>query len=235
MVARIWRGWTSTEDADAYVEYLEQTGIPAYRATPGNRGAFILPRADGERVEFLTLSFWDSLDSIKAFAGEPVDRAVFYPEDDRFLVDRETVVMHVDLFDSSAPSLVQELRVALTVDDFERAVGFYGDGLGLPVVEAWATPTGSGAILAAGRATLELLSKDQAEFIDQVEVGRRTAGTIRLAVQVPDSAAAADRLEAAGAERLSEPVVTPWSDRNVRVQAPDGMQLTLFTVLGEHG
>jgi len=232
MVARIWRGWTSAEDADAYVEYLEQTGIPQYRATPGNRGAFILRRADRDRVEFVTLSFWESLDSIRAFAGESVERAVFYPEDDRFLVDRETVVTHFELFDSSAPTGVQELRVALTVDDFERAVGFYRDGLGLPLVEEWARPTGSGAILAAGRGTLELLSEDQAEFIDEVEVGRRTAGTVRLALEVPDSAAAADRLEAAGAERLAEPVVTPWSDRNVRMQAPDGMQLTLFTVAG---
>ncbi len=97
MIARIWRGWTSAENADAYVAYLGQTGIPEYRATPGNLGAFILHRADADRVEFLTLSFWESLDSIKAFAGEPIERAVFYPEDDRFLVDRETVVTHFEL------------------------------------------------------------------------------------------------------------------------------------------
>jgi heme-degrading monooxygenase HmoA len=101
MIARIWRGWTSGADADAYVEYLERTGIPAYRATAGNRGAFILRRRDGDRVEFVTLSFWTSLDEVRAFAGEPVDQAVFYPEDDRFLVDRETRVTHYELFDSS--------------------------------------------------------------------------------------------------------------------------------------
>jgi catechol 2,3-dioxygenase-like lactoylglutathione lyase family enzyme len=124
---------------------------------------------------------------------------------------------------------VQELRVALTVDDFAAALAFYRDGLGLPVVESWERPTGRGAILAAGRATLELLSVDQAENIDEVEVGRRVAGPVRLALEVPDSAAAGDRLVEAGAERLSDLVVTPWGDRNVRVQAPDGMQLTLFT------
>jgi heme-degrading monooxygenase HmoA len=97
MVARIWRGWTAAADADTYVEYLQQTGIPEYRATPGNLGAFILRRPDGDRVEFLTLSFWESLESIEAFAGEPVDRAVFYPEDDRFLVDREEHVHHFEL------------------------------------------------------------------------------------------------------------------------------------------
>lgn len=124
---------------------------------------------------------------------------------------------------------VEELRVALTVDDYDRALAFYRDGLGLSVVEEWARPEGRGAILAAGRATLEVLSRDQAEHIDEVEVGRRVAGPVRLAIEVPDSAASAEQLEAAGAERLSEPVVTPWGDRNVRLQAPDGMQLTLFT------
>ena len=94
VIARTWRGWTRTEDADAYVEYIEQTGMAAYRATPGNRGAWILRHADGDRTEFVTLSFWDSLDAVRAFAGDDVERAVFYDEDDRFLVDRETRVVH---------------------------------------------------------------------------------------------------------------------------------------------
>jgi lactoylglutathione lyase len=132
-------------------------------------------------------------------------------------------------FEESTPDSVRELRVALTVDDYDAALAFYRDGLGLPVIESWARPDGSGAILAAGRATLELLSRDQAESIDEVEVGRRVAGPVRLALEVADSASVADRLVEAGAERLSEPVVTPWNDRNVRVQAPDGMQLTLFS------
>src|SRR5690242_16300073 len=89
---------------------------------------------------------------------------------------------------------VEELRVALTVDDYDRALAFYRDGLGLSVVEEWARPEGRGAILAAGRATLEVLSRDQAEHIDEVEVGRRVAGPVRLAIEVPDSAASAEQL-----------------------------------------
>src|SRR6266852_1951272 len=94
MIARTWRGWTRQEDAAAYVSYLEQTGMPAYRSTPGNRGAWILRRYDGERTEFVTLSFWDSLEAIRGFAGEDVETAVFYEEDDRFLVEREDTVKH---------------------------------------------------------------------------------------------------------------------------------------------
>jgi len=97
MIARMWRGWTSSTDADAYVDYLQETGIKSYRATPGNRSALILRRADGDRTEFVTLSYWDDLESIKAFAGEDVHEAVFYPEDDRFLIDRETTVSHYEI------------------------------------------------------------------------------------------------------------------------------------------
>ena len=127
---------------------------------------------------------------------------------------------------------VHELRLALTVSDFDQAVRFYRDALGLPVVESWDEPTGSGVVLAAGRATLELLSTGQAEVVDEVEVGRRTAGPVRLALEVADSERTAADLEAAGAQVLGGPVLTPWGDRNVRLQAPDGMQLTLFTVVG---
>jgi len=87
----------------------------------------------------------------------------------------------------------------------------------------------------AGRATLELLSPEQAELIDRVEVGARVAGPVRLALAVADSAAMAETLVSAGAERLGEPVVTPWSHRNVRVATPDGLQLTLFTELDPLG
>jgi heme-degrading monooxygenase HmoA len=97
MVARIWRGWTRSEDADAYVVYVEETGLREYRATPGNRGVWILRRPDGDRTEFVTLSFWESLDAIRGFAGEDLERAVFYPDDDRFLVEREETVTHWDL------------------------------------------------------------------------------------------------------------------------------------------
>ena len=94
MIARMWRGWTRTEDADAYVAYVNETGIAGYRGTPGNLGAWILRRESEGRTEFVTLSFWESIDAIRAFAGDDVERAVFYDEDDRFLVDRETTVIH---------------------------------------------------------------------------------------------------------------------------------------------
>jgi heme-degrading monooxygenase HmoA len=103
MIVRIWRGWIRPEDAEVYTEYVERTGMSAYRATPGNQGAWILRRQDGDRVEFVTLSFWASLDAVRAFAGDPVDRAVFYPEDDRFLVDRETFVTHFEALGAPAP------------------------------------------------------------------------------------------------------------------------------------
>jgi lactoylglutathione lyase len=128
-------------------------------------------------------------------------------------------------------SPVHELRVAVTVDDYGEALRFYRDALGLPVLEEWEHPAGSGAVLDAGRATLEVLSTGQAELVDQVEVGARVAGPVRLALEVDDSTATAERLASAGADLIGGPVVTPWSHRNVRLRAPDGMQLTLFTVL----
>jgi methylmalonyl-CoA/ethylmalonyl-CoA epimerase len=86
-------------------------------------------------------------------------------------------------------------------------------------------------VLAGGRATLELLDERQAAMVDAVEAGgRRVSGTVRLAIEVPDSAETAERLVAAGAERVAPPVTTPWGDRNARVRTPDGMQLTLFTL-----
>ena len=94
MIVRTWRGWTRPEDTDAYAEYITGTGIVAYKETSGNKGAYLVSRSDGDRTEFLTISFWDDRESIVAFAGQDIDRAVFYPEDDRYLIDRETTVKH---------------------------------------------------------------------------------------------------------------------------------------------
>ena len=124
---------------------------------------------------------------------------------------------------------VTELRVALTVQDFDQAVAFYRDALGLEQIADWSSESGRVVVLEAGRATLELFDQAQAESVDAIEAGHRVSGTIRFAVQVADSAGLAERLVAAGAERVAPPVVTPWGDRNARVQAPDGTQLTLFT------
>ncbi len=241
MIARLWRGWVTTPDTAAYVRYIEGTGIAAYTATPGNRGAWMLTRdlADG-RTEIVTLSFWTSLEAVKAFAGADPEQGVFYPEDDRYLVDRETTVSHFEIASAGAPpeaSPVREMRVAFTVPDFDTAVGFYADALGLPVIQEWDNPTGRGRILDAGRATLELLDTAQTALVDRVETGSdtRVSGPVRFALEVEDSVATAERLVAAGAERVAEPVITPWSHRNARLRAPDGMQLTLFTVLDGDG
>jgi catechol 2,3-dioxygenase-like lactoylglutathione lyase family enzyme len=129
---------------------------------------------------------------------------------------------------------VAELRVALTVPDFDAALAFYRDALGMAELEAWSSEDGRVVILDGGRATLELLDQRHADAVDEIEVGRPgVAGGVRFALQVPDSASAADGLESAGARRVGGPVVTPWRHRNVRLEAPDGMQLTLFTVLDE--
>jgi len=124
---------------------------------------------------------------------------------------------------------VHELRVALTVADFDEALAFYRDALGLEQVADWSSGDGRVVVLAAGRATLELLDEQQAETVDRIEAGRRVSGTVRLALEVTDSESTARRLVAAGAEEVAPPVTTPWGDRNARLRAPDGMQLTLFT------
>jgi heme-degrading monooxygenase HmoA len=94
MIARIWRGTTLAADAAAYNDYLRGTGLKAYRSTPGNRGAWILWREVGDRAEFLAVSFWVSHEAIRAFAGDDIEQAVFYPEDDRFLVERGPTAEH---------------------------------------------------------------------------------------------------------------------------------------------
>jgi heme-degrading monooxygenase HmoA len=99
MIARTWRGWTTAADADEYVGYLEETGLKEYRETPGNRGAWLLRRVDGDRAEFVALTFWDDMDAIRRFAGDEPDRAVYYPEDERFLVEREDTVLHYELIE----------------------------------------------------------------------------------------------------------------------------------------
>ncbi len=97
MIARTWRGWTRLEDAEAYVRYVEETGGKAYRETPGNRGAWVLWRPDRDRAEILTFTLWESRDAIQAFAGDDIEVARFYPEDDRWLVDRERFARHYEV------------------------------------------------------------------------------------------------------------------------------------------
>jgi catechol 2,3-dioxygenase-like lactoylglutathione lyase family enzyme len=121
-----------------------------------------------------------------------------------------------------------ELRVALTTRDYERSVKFYTEGLGIEPAQIWNNDQGQALILNMGKATLEIFDETQAETIDQIEAGQRISGQIRFALQVPDLKAAMERLLAHGARLVHPPVITPWGDYNVRLEDPDGMQITLF-------
>jgi heme-degrading monooxygenase HmoA len=103
MIARTWRGATAAQDADEYVQYLNQTGFAEYRKTPGNQGVLGLRRIAGGRAEFLVLSLWESEQAIRRFAGDDIEKAVFYPEDERFLVDRDDRVSHYEVVFDTAP------------------------------------------------------------------------------------------------------------------------------------
>jgi lactoylglutathione lyase len=127
---------------------------------------------------------------------------------------------------------VRELRVVVTAPDYDEALRFYRDVLGLRELGAFTSPGGRVTILDAGRATLELTDPVHAEYIDEVEVGSRVAGRIRIAFEVDDAAAATEAAAAAGARVIADPVRTPWRSLNARLVAPAGLQLTLFQELG---
>ena len=102
MIARTWRGATKAQDAETYLEYLHRTGFAEYRKTAGNRGVLGLRRIVKDRAEFLLISLWDSKEAIQRFAGDDIEKAVFYPEDERFLVERDDHVSHYEVvFDSA--------------------------------------------------------------------------------------------------------------------------------------
>lgn len=97
MIARIWHGVTSADKADAYVEYLNKTGLPDYAATEGNRGVYLLRQIEGNQAHFITLTFWDSRQAIERFAGAEIEKAKYYPEDARFLLEFEPLVQHYEV------------------------------------------------------------------------------------------------------------------------------------------
>ena len=99
MIARIWRGVVRAADADEYALYIRDTGFTQYAETAGNRGAWMLRRDEGDRTEFITYSLWESYDAIRAFAGDDIETAVYYPEDERYLVEREDTVRHYEIVD----------------------------------------------------------------------------------------------------------------------------------------
>jgi heme-degrading monooxygenase HmoA len=104
MIARTWKGAVKRADGDAYAAYMDATGIAGYSATPGNRGAWMLRRDRGELTEFVMFTLWDSLDAVKAFAGEDYQTAVFYAEDDRYLVERDLTCEHYEVACQAAPA-----------------------------------------------------------------------------------------------------------------------------------
>ena len=120
------------------------------------------------------------------------------------------------------------LRVVLTVPDFDEAVAFYRDTLGLEQLADWSGDDGRVILLDVGHATLELFDEQQADSVDRIEAGSRVSGTVRLALEVDDLDGTAQRLLAGGAQAEAPPVVPPWGGRNARLRTPDGMQLTLF-------
>lgn len=97
MIARVWTGRTKAEDYDAYLAYLVESGVAALHATQGNKGVMVLRRLHGAEAEFTVMSFWDSLDDVKAFAGEDVDVARYFPDDERFLLDFPPRLKHFEV------------------------------------------------------------------------------------------------------------------------------------------
>lgn len=128
---------------------------------------------------------------------------------------------------------VRQMRLVVTATDYDEALAFYRDTLGLPQLAAYAVAGGHVTILDAGRATLEITDPVHAAYIDEVEVGRRVAGHIRVAFEVADSAATAERLVDAGATLIAAPTRTPWDSLNARLAGPGDLQLTLFQELKE--
>ncbi len=129
------------------------------------------------------------------------------------------------------PQMVKQLRLVVEADDFDEAVAFYRDVVGLPV--EFAEQDGNARVVAvrAGRATLELINSAQRQLIDQLEVGHEVSRKFRVAFEVDDSTAATDRLVAGGADLLAPPTRTPWGSLNARLEGPAGLQLTLFQEL----
>lgn len=103
MIARLWRGAVTHGDGDAYSRYMQQTGIPSYLGTPGNHGVWMLHRDVGQKTEFLMFTLWESFESIHTFAGHDAEVAVVYPEDDRFLIERDERVLHYAVDSHEAP------------------------------------------------------------------------------------------------------------------------------------
>ena len=136
--------------------------------------------------------------------------------------------------DKTSPPVVKQLRLVIEADDFDEAVRFYRDALGLKE-EFFIEGEGDALVMAlqAGRATLEIVNPAQRRLIDQLEVGREVSRSIRVAFEVENANSATDQLRAAGAELIAPPTETPWRSLNSRLEAPAGLQITLFEELDD--
>jgi len=127
---------------------------------------------------------------------------------------------------------ISELRIALTVDDYEKAVAFYQYGLGLEPGQVW-SGSGCAQVFGGGKALLEIFDNDYAKYVDEMESGEHLSGKVRFALEVADIHMALERAVAHGGKLVHKPVETPWKDLNARVAAPDGMQITLFQLMNK--
>lgn len=98
MITRIWHGRTKAEHADEYLKFVEESGVPDYKSVPGNLSVEIWRRIEGDICHFWTVTKWDSLESIGAFAGADLEKAKYYPEDSRYLLEFEPNVIHCETF-----------------------------------------------------------------------------------------------------------------------------------------
>jgi lactoylglutathione lyase len=126
---------------------------------------------------------------------------------------------------------VRQLRLVVTADDYDEALRFYRDVLGLPVRADFSSDEGRVTLLDVGAATLEIADPAQARYIDRVEVGHRVAGHLRVAFEVEDASATSEALEAGGAKVVAEPTLTPWNSLNARFDAPGSLHITVFEQL----
>ena len=226
---------------------LPQWGVLSPESLGGTYGALHVRVDDVEAV-------WDSAMAGGATAFEPVHDAFWGvrtgqfvdPFGHRWAIDRplrdvppdEVQRLAADAFTEAlaAPTEtpppgpgVRELRLVVTTDDYDAALEFYRDALGMAVsAEYLSDDQGRVAILEGGVATLELGDPVHGEYVDAVEVGRRVAGHVRLALRVDDATAATGAAGAAGAAVIAPPTTTPWGSRNARLDAPGGLQITLY-------
>ena len=120
MIARIWHGKTRSAEADQYLAYLQQTGLPDYRATPGNRGVYLLRRIAGDQAHFLLMSLWESLAAVENFAGADIEQARYYPADEKFLLELEPHVQHFEILVEPARGDKQMSEITAIIDEVKR-------------------------------------------------------------------------------------------------------------------